>query len=307
MTTPTLFVVGAPKCGTTALWMFLDQHPDIVMAKEKEPNHFATDLVRIGDPSTSPISREEYLGLFSGAPTGAVLGEASTLHLFSHDAPTAIRSFEPAARIVILVRDPVDFLHSYHLQMVSSGREPVRDLAAALRLEPQRLHEIARRPGHEPHFLHYRQLARFSRHIQRYLDVFAHEQVHIATYDEFRADNLGFVREVYRFVGVDDSFVPEIADHHTTTIPRARRTSELFLRFVFGDSSVKRLIVATTPTSLRRRFRDIVRFGVLEKSKPPIDAELAACLRLEFRPEVERLGELLGRDLVTLWGYPDRV
>ena len=129
---PDFFLVGAPKCGTTAMHVSLREHPDVFMPAEKEHNHFATDLV----PATDPYaSREHYLALFRDASFEKRVGETSVFHLYSKSAAENIRAFHADAKILVMLRDPLEFVASYHSQMVWNGDAALADLAEALAAE----------------------------------------------------------------------------------------------------------------------------------------------------------------------------
>src|SRR2546429_216975 len=107
---PTFFIVGAPRCGTSSLASYLDAHPRIFMSKPKEPHHFGRDLeIRVRPYA----SRESYLRLFEGVDADHA-GDASVLYLYSSTAPDEILALNPDARIIIMLRDPLEMIPSLH-------------------------------------------------------------------------------------------------------------------------------------------------------------------------------------------------
>ena len=126
---PDFFIVGAPKCGTTALANYLGQHPDIFMAKQKESHHFATDLIPYDDYWRN---RNHYLKIFQEAKENQIIGEASVFYLLSQEAAKNIKKFSPNAKIIIMLRNPVDLLYSHYFQAVYNGRETITDFEKAL-------------------------------------------------------------------------------------------------------------------------------------------------------------------------------
>jgi hypothetical protein len=191
-----LFIVGEPKCGTTALHDLLGQHPDVYMSSYKEPRFFATDLMRESDAFHGsqrqyPIRTPgQYTKLFAGRDRERVIGESSTNYLFSREAAANIHRYNPDARIIALFRNPLDFVLSWHQQMVSSLHEDVTDLATALSLEAERVQgrSLPRNVG-TPSYLYYSLQAAFAGHLRRYLDLFAPEQLKVLIYEDFRRDN----------------------------------------------------------------------------------------------------------------------
>ena len=135
MKNPNLFIVGAPKSGTTFLYHYLKQHPDIYFPNFKEPHFFGSDLIRRNGAYN--LSLDEYQDLFK--TDKKIIGEASTFYIFSKDAPEEIYNFNPKAKIIIMLRDLVDLVHSLHSQFVFSGDEVIEDFSQALELEDSRL------------------------------------------------------------------------------------------------------------------------------------------------------------------------
>ncbi len=137
---PDFFIVGAPKCGTTAMTDYLGQHPEIGMCAQKETQHFATDLYpRFEIRSRHEwLTQDEYMKLFEGAQNRKRLGEASVWYLYSSAAPREINEFSPAADIIVMLRNPLQALPSLHSQFVFMGIEPVEDFERALDLDEER-------------------------------------------------------------------------------------------------------------------------------------------------------------------------
>ena len=135
MKNPNLFIVGAPKSGTTFLYHYLKQHPDIYFPNFKEPHFFGSDLIRRNGAYN--LSLDEYQDLFK--TDKKIIGEASTFYIFSKDAPEEIYNFNPKAKIIIMLRDLVDLVHSLHSQFVFSGDEIIEEFSQALELEDSRL------------------------------------------------------------------------------------------------------------------------------------------------------------------------
>ena len=138
MIKPNLFIVGAPKCGTTFLYHYLKKHPDIYFPEFKEPHFFGSDLIRRNGAYN--LSLDEYYNLFK--TDKKIIGEASTFYIFSKNAAKEIYDFNPKAKIIIMLRDFVDLVYSLHSQFVFSGDEVVEDFNKALDLENDRLNGI---------------------------------------------------------------------------------------------------------------------------------------------------------------------
>src|SRR5579859_908594 len=131
---PNFFIVGAPKCGTTALNHYLSAHPEIFMAK-KEMHHFGADL-KFG-PQFFRRDRAEYLAEFAGGQGRKRVGESSVWYLFSREAAAELKAFNPEARVIIMLREPVAMLHSLFHQFRADGNEPLLVFEEALAAEKE--------------------------------------------------------------------------------------------------------------------------------------------------------------------------
>jgi Sulfotransferase domain len=307
---PDFFIVGLPKSGTSALYSMLRRHPQIFMPDSKEPWFFAEELHERTPPRPegTPQTLEQYRAWFAGAGEQERVGEASPLYLWSHTAARAIAEVRPDAKIIAILREPASFLRSLHLQFIQTYIETENDFAKALALEP------ARRAGREippytywPQALLYSEHVRYVEQLRRYEAVFPREQLLALVYDDFKADNESTVRQVLRFLEVDDSVPIEPLHVNPTVRARSQRAHELLHAVSVGRGplslTVKSAIKAVVPQRLRRGAVGAIRERVLYTDPPPEDAATAAELRRRFKPEVVALADLLDRDLVRLWGY----
>jgi len=309
-TIPDFFVVGHPKCGTTALHLMLKAHPQIYMPDRKEPWFFAEELHESTPPRPegTPRTLVEYAEWFAGAPPGRTVGEATAYYLWSKSAAANIAEVNPEARIVAILREPASFLHSLHLQLLEVYTEVETDLGRAMELESER-----RQGRSMPQYTYFQQMllysefVRYVEQLQRLHAVFPREQVKVLIYDDFRARNEQTVREVYRFLGVDPTAPVKQLDANPTVRPRSQRLNELVHAVGVGrgpvSHAVKGTIKALTPAGPRRRaFHALKQRAVFAPARPP-DEEVLQGLRRRYAEEVRATSEYLGRDLVELWGY----
>lgn len=303
---PAFFIVGQPKCGTTALYEMLRRHPELHMPV-KEPWYFAPDRLPVNSAGY-PKTLEEYLSLFGEATSGKLVGEASPVYLMSKVAANGIAEVRPDARIIAILREPAEFLRSLHLQSVQDHVETEKDLGRAIALEP------ARREGREiprhtdrPHELMYSEHVRYVEQLSRYQAVFGAEQMLVLIYDDFRADNEATVRRVLRFLEVADEGPIEVIEANPTVRVRSPRMYELLRSLYLGRgpaaATAKAAIKALTPERLRRDAHIAVRRRALYAKPHPPDREVMLALRHRFKSEVVELSAYLDRDLVSLWGY----
>jgi len=290
---PDFFIVGAPKSGTTALYEYLRQHPQVFMSDPKEPNFFGADVERRRTPR---IGLEEYLGYFAGAGDAKRAGEASVRYLHSRAAAGEIAEFAPHGQAIIMLRDPVEMMHAMHGELVYIGAEDIPDFAAALAAEDDRRAGRRIPPGaNKPSALLYRDSAHFAEQVERYFDALGRDRVLVLVYDDFRDDTLGVYRRVLEFLEVDPSFVPHMEIVNPSKQPRSR----LLTRLIASPPGwVRRVAGAVLPPAQRKRlFRRALALNSRTAPREPMDPALRASLKAEFAPEVRRLGELIGRDL----------
>lgn len=295
MRKPDFFIVGAPKCGTTAMNDYLNQHPDIFMGP-KEIHFFGSDL-HFTKPRIKRI--DEYVSKFSKAGQDQLIGEASIWYLYSKTSAAEIKEFNPQARIIIMLRNPVDMLYSLHSQMLYTCNEDIEDFRSALNAEEARkmglrIPDTAR----IPQGLFYREVAKYSEQVQRYLDLFDRRNVYVIIFDDFKKNTSQVYRDCLRFLGVNDEFRPT---SFKVVNPNKKVRSKALNKFLLFPSQVVCLGKHMVPKPLRQklwaRFR---RLNIEYVSRPPMDPKLRKCLQVEFTPEGERLSDLLGRDL-THW------
>jgi hypothetical protein len=309
-TIPDFFVVGHPKCGTTALHQMLKVHPQIYMPDRKEPWFFADELHESTPPRPegTPRTLTEYAGWFTGAEPGQIVGEATAYYLWSQSAAANIAQVNPDARIVAILREPASFLHSLHLQLLEIHTEVEADLERAMELEAERrAGRSLPRYSYFPRMLLYSDFVRYAEQLRRLHAVFPREQVKVLIYDDFRADNAATVRDVRRFLGVDDSAPVQALEANPTVRPRSQMLNELVHAVGVGrgpvSQAVKETIKAVTPTGPRRlAMRSLKRRAVFAPALPP-DEGVTRRLRIRYKNEVALASESLQRDLVKLWGY----
>jgi hypothetical protein len=308
---PDFFIVGHPKCGTTALYQMLRSHSQIFMPDIKEPWFLAPELrspTRGAVVGGRPETLEQYLTLFAPARPDQRAGEASSSYLMSPSAAGRIAELSPRARIVAILREPASFLRSLHLQNVQLHVDTERDLCRALALEDERRRGLQIPPGSpRPQALLYSEHVRYVEQLRRYHDLFGRARVLVLIYDDFRARNEATVRRVLRFLEVDELAPIEVVEANPTVAVRSLHLHRAVQAVQVGNGPVAEAVKASLKTITSRRLRHAglraVRRGVVFGAPPPPDAELVAQLRRRFTHEVVALSEYLERDLVGLWGY----
>ena len=292
---PNFLVIGAAKSGTTALYYALRQHPDIYMSRCKEPNFFSLEgkppeFRGPGDQQTinteSITSLAAYQGLFHGVTRETAVGEASTSYLYHVRASERIRHYIPKAKLIVILRHPVERAYSSFLHLVRDGREPLADFAQALQAEDARIH------AHWEHIWHYQQMGLYSIQLERYFRAFDAEQIKVHLYDEWLANPLRVLRDTFRFLGVDERFVPDLSIRpNASGVPRHWLLQVIMRKLNPAEAAFNPFPFAR---ACARRAGHIANHNLI---KPPIPAAARSELGRVFREDIVRLQELLRRDL----------
>lgn len=304
--TPDLFIVGAPKSGTTSLYEWLKGHPDVYMTPVKEPCYYSRDLAadKSGNFLRYEADRDRYVALFAGAGGAKRVGEASTRYLYSKDAPHLIAEEKSDAFVVAILRNPVDMIASLHAHKLAGGTEDLPSLEDALAAETDR-HAGRRIPrDSNPHLATYRDRARFGEQLSRWYEAFPRERIHVMVFEEVIRDPGTHFRRLLQFLDVDDDYQPEAFAAHNPahgargglirTVGRSRPVQFLAWRVLptlIGDARTRSLSRRVGHSRLQRRAAE----------RAQVTAELRSRLQAELAPDVARLSELLGRDMAATW------
>jgi len=293
----------------------LQNHPQIYMPEEKEPRFFIPELrprPQNGKKPKRPATLEDYLKLFAGAGPEQRAGEASPQYLRYEHAPAAIAEVAPQARIIVLLREPASFLRSFHGQMLHNRIETEKDFQRAMELEDARRRgERLPRGCRRQSWLLYSNHVSYAEQLRHLHASFPPEQVLVLIYEDYRRDNEAVVREVLRFLDVDDTLAVEQVDTHPLKDVRVRRLHQLTgalqeaRRNPAAVNPALRSLDALLPEAVRETFGSAWRRLIYRPRVPPRE-EFMLELRRRFKPEVEAASDYLGRDLVSLWGY-DRI
>jgi hypothetical protein len=283
MTMPNFLIIGAMKSGTTALYYYLEQHPEIYMSPVKEPNFFSSqepaNVTHIGT----------YRHLFRGASGEKAIGEASHSYLYEPGAAAEIRRYIPEARLIAILRNPIERAYSHFLHMVRSGTEPLNDFAQALQEEVAGIHKERTGQDYIGRGLYYDQL-------ERYFGTFPREQIRVYLYEDLSDAPIRTVQDAFRFLEVDDSFVPDVSLRRNVSGHPKYKTLDGLLR---RQSRIKHAAKIYLPARLRWRlskaFDDLKTRNLVEP--PPLRSEVRRQLIPVFREDILKVQELIHRDL----------
>jgi len=290
---PDFFVVGAPKCGTTSMYEYLSQHPDVYFPAFKEPHFFGSDLVW----RKRVIPRYQALDEYLNAPECARLGDASVFYLYSARAAEEIYARNQNARIVVMIRNPLSMIPSLFHQSIRTGDETHLRLTDAMDAEAQRrlgnIDVSLNNPGVMQQ-LYYSDVAKYSEQIERYIQVFGAEKVCVIEYSDFAHDPLTAVTQVASFLDLKP-FLPTLEQHNKG---RSVRSNNLW-RFIKHPNPHLRGVWRTLlPSSFRRHvltFADRLVFKARKSLEiTPEEQRRIADL---YAGDVSILEKLIGLDL----------
>jgi hypothetical protein len=280
MALPDFLLIGAAKSGTTAIDQYLHQHPQIFMAT-KETRFFAydADLSKVseyhrdlGDTFWWIQTQDQYEALFVDAEPGQVKGEATPLYLESDNAAGNIHRIVPDAQLIASLRNPVERSISDYMMQVRHGRED-RSFEDAFDASAH----------HVKGSLYYEQF-------KRYLDLFPRERLMVFMYEEFRKDNVKKLQDIFGFLGVDTSFVPDTGERHNTGgYPRSKIINKALM-----NPAVHRMVKPLAPDWLKDSVRKVVKMNMTKA--PEVDPQIKETLRNFYREDILKLQDLLQQD-----------
>ena len=293
---PNFFLAGAPKAGTTALYNYMGQHPEIYMSPVKEPNFFAEELrlenfsdhfrklAEAREPTRGPVSEwAEYVKLFGDVNDEKAIGEASVSYFWSKDAPRAISTTIAGAKILVILRNPVERAMSQFTHMLSFSEKPLdfaEYLDRAMRLTDTRISEYY--PCLNYGF--------YGQQLKRYREFFDADRIQIHLYEDFRGEPKRVLQQIFRFLEVDPDFEPDLSVRHMeSAVPRS-----YFLQNALDRSGIREALRGKLPPEVRRYVRQATQRPREELTMTPDER-----IRLIdfYREDVGNLSGLLGRDL----------
>jgi hypothetical protein len=307
---PNFFLVGAPKAGTTSLYQYLAEHPEIYMSPIKEPNFFASEIrpENVSEELQDRVRRdmdalkmylqgpmsekrfggmvlewEDYLKLFENVKGEVAIGEASVLYLWSKTAAKNIFSRIPDAKIVMVLRDPAERAFSQYLHNVTNGI-----ICGSFR---QHIYNSSR-PKSEKFSVGYPslELGLYYEQVKRYVDIFPRENLQILFFEDYRQQPARTLEKLFSFLHVNSGFTPDMSQKQLEPqVPRAVGAAHFLKRYGLWQP-LKKL----SPRAFRSQLREVV----FKKRKSLVmDSKDRDYLRDYYRDDIRKLSALLSRDL----------
>ncbi len=298
---PNLFFIGSPKSGTTSLCNYIAEHPDVLFSNPKEPFYWSSDLnVSIHEPSFK--SYEDYLKIFDTANGNyKYVAEGSTRYLYSNCAVSNIFKWNPESKFVAVLRNPIELVPAYHMEMLYSLHEDVKNLESAWGLQgDRRLGRNVPPNCAEPKLLQYGEVALQGRQIERLLSIVPGEQVLIILFDELRADTRAVYNRLLHFLDLPDDGRQEFPIANASHAHRYKWLADLVLapppvlaRFVYSVRDHLRANQYPAIGALKKHLNPA-------RDRDPVSDKFEEELRSYFQHDTSRLQSLINQDL-DIW------
>ncbi|GIW56729.1 MAG: sulfotransferase [Nitrospiraceae bacterium] len=295
MTLPTFLVIGTGTAGTTALYAYMKQHPEVYLPSLKEPRFFSYDP----DNPTAwwslqsnypPTDAEAYEQLFAEVTQEKAVGEVSPTYLHAPGAERRIHSMIPRVKLIAILRNPADRAWSNFVQAHRYGAFRTAEEFLRVIEDPHMDLSDLRRSFRDSMF--------YYEHLTRYYSVFSKEQLKVFLYDDFVSDPVSLVQEIFRFLGVNDRFRPDMSQRHNVSgLPRSRLDRVLH-RLVTMRNPVKAAAKLLLPSGVRQSAtRLYVQWMNSRVIKPPMPPVFWHRVQAVYREDILKLQDLLQRDL----------
>jgi hypothetical protein len=291
---PDFYIIGAPKAGSTALHEALARHPELYLSAVKEPKFFLcdgppTDQRGPGDAHSAQewVWRpDDYERLFDPAPPGTLRGESTPFYLWSTDAHRRIQAATPDAKMIAVVRDPVDRAYSNWTHLWCDGLEPEPDFLAACDAEERRAAD-----GWAPMW-RYQGLGRYGEQLRHLFTLFPREHVHLLRYRALVDDPQTALDDIARFLGIAPGRVSSVASSNVSTWVEPTPVNRLLQQGVRAGAALG----AHVPPQVWRRgcgpLMTVLHRG--GKHRPDLDPEVRRVLVDRFAADVALLGDITG-------------
>ncbi|HEY9849893.1 MAG TPA: sulfotransferase [Leptolyngbyaceae cyanobacterium] len=308
---PNFLIIGAPKAGTTALYQYLKQHPQIYMSPVKEPGFFAFEGMKLdsGMPfdrslkerPTDSIERYQYLisnaitdletyqDLFASVSNQIAIGEASPGYLYHPKACERIHHYIPDAKLIAILRHPVDRAYSSFVHRVQQNLEPITDFNQVIQKEDFRVKDVWWGTRH------YVRVGFYCAQIKRYLDTFDKQQLKVYLYEDLASNPVKLIQDIFQFIGVDETVVPDVSTKHLVSgIPK----SKFWHNFLNRKSPIKDILKQLIPAKIGKQITSDLRKRNL--TKPPLSPDIRRQLIEVYKEDILNLQDLIDRDL-SIW------
>jgi hypothetical protein len=300
---PDFFLVGAPRCGTTAITNWLKRHPQVCFSKPKEPHYFSKVERLLPNPDVQTHYLQANYWHYDPAQHRR-LGEGSVSTLYSPEAVTRILSLNSMAKFVAVVRNPMEMLPSYHALLLYYLDEEVENIERAWRLQEARAAgDAIPRRCMDPRLLQYAEMARLGKHVGALVERAGRDRCHVIVYDDLAADPSSTYRALLDFIGLDDH-QPDLRRRNESRASRWGWLHRLIYRPpLINPETLVRFVASRTRkggrSRLKRLRKRLIHWNTIPRRPPELSPELRDEMRATLGEDIEQLAKLLGRDLST--------
>jgi len=281
------FIIGAPKAGTTSLYYYLNEHFEIEMSSQKEPDFFSDQSLqneKLYYGKNRIDTLEKYHSLFKKENV-MLRGDASVSYLFYEDVPSKIIKYNPSAKIIVMLRNPIErafshYLMDYRLGLISESFEAI-------------IHKKSKHKNVNLFYQQYIQVSEYYKQMKRYLNVFDKKNIYVIDYEDFKKNTSEVVNSIFMFLGVDNTFQPYLKKKHNTYV----RPKNRIIRYLYSFVYFRKMLAFLFPNTLVKAIRKHL---FSSTKKPELSKLTRAFLRKHFESDVRELSKLLNKDF-TKW------
>ena len=295
MKLPNFLIIGAAKAGTSTLYDWLNQHPQIYMSTIKETNFFALVNDDLSYDSRSVVGEylsecitdiKTYQKQFKGVLNAIAIGEASPMYLYSSEAVNNIHKYIPTVKLIVILRDPIERAYSNFLHHIQRNLETTYNFIEGIEQEKERIQ------NNWWWGFHYINAGFYYAQLKRYYERFDANQIKVVLYEDLIQNSLDTLRDILSFLGVDKNFVPDMSIQRSKSgIP----DNKLLHNILTQRNPIKTIFKPLIPSRLRQRM--IIGLKNKNLTKPNLESEVRKQLIPIFREDVVQLQSLIKRDL----------
>ena len=301
------YIIGWPKTGSTSLHHYIAQHPDIYMSSVKESYYHCTDIIRESDKIGAGKhflyrDEEQYSKLFSSYNNEKLKGESSVFYVISKEAILNINKNNPSAKLVILLRDPVELVTSWFHHLKQHSREDASDVFKALNLQESRLDYKNLPPNtHTPIHVQYDEIINFPKHLKNIYNTFNKDQVCILLYDDLKKSEEETTKKVFDFLNVDTAFNPVFVKKNLSKKVKNQKLKKAIDKRKQGVVNVLTYLGLLKENSFLHRI--YLNAFTENKRRDAIKDTQQEDLRKRFTNMVKETSDLIEVDLIKKWNY----
>ena len=281
---PEYFVVGTAKAGTTSLFKYFLDHPQVFVPPNKETYFFGEHCYE--DSKIETI--KEYQKIFRSAVSGEKCVEVSTSYLYSQQAACEIKEYNPDAKIMIILRNPVDRAFSNYKYKLKTGKEDCNNFEEALSREENRI------SAGLPYGFHYTGMGLYYNQVKRYFDIFDKENVLVLLFDELKSDPALFYEKINCFMGIK----PLTSFNTSKKVNKSGAArSKLIMRVLNDDSFLKKMVKRIVPKDKQRHVSGFLKDLNISNKKILMKTGTKNRLKEFFHDDIMKLESCINKDL----------